>query len=82
MLSKVIGVHLGTNGGGLKKIAILLWDMARYGQYPEKSIFGSIWQLGWFGMVQNTPTGCGDDLQIILKSSKNHKKYDFLRALF
>ena len=35
---------------------------------PKKSILGFIWQLGWFDMVQKTPTGCGNDLPILLRN--------------
>ena len=47
------------------------------GDIPKKLILGIIWQLGWFGMVQNTPTGCGNNLPIILGTSKNHNKSDY-----
>ena len=43
----------------------ILLDMA---DIPKKSIFGLIWQLGWFGMVQKTPMGCGNDLPILLRN--------------
>ena len=40
--------------------------ITRYGRYPAKSILSIIWQLGWIGMVQNTPTGCGNDFPTLL----------------
>ena len=44
----------------------------------KKSIFDVIWQLGWFGMVQNTPTGCGNDSPTSLE---NQKHEDFRQCL-
>ena len=32
----------------------------------QKSIFVIIWQLGSFGMVQNTLKGCGNDFPTLL----------------
>ena len=46
------------------KIWILL-DMA---VFQKTSIFWIIRLLGGFGMVQNTPTGCGNDLPMFLRS--------------
>ena len=36
--------------------------------FLKKSIFLIIRLLGGFGMVQNTPTGCGNDLPILLRN--------------
>ena len=59
----------------------IISNITRYGRFT-RCHFWSMWHLGWFGMVQNTHTGCGDDLPIILKISKNHKNNDFVRAPF
>ena len=32
----------------------------------KKMICGLIWQLGWFGTLQSTRTGCGNDLPTLL----------------
>ena len=47
---------------------------------PKTSIFCIMWDLGWFGMGQNTPTGCGNDLPIGLRVSTNQKNTNFISA--
>ena len=59
----------GKSGTGVKGSSIVItnrrgknMDIARYGRWLKKSIFCIIRLLGGFGMVQNTPTGCGNNL--------------------
>ena len=44
-------------------------DITRYGRFSEKMIFCIIRLWGGFGMVQNTATGCGNNLPILLRSN-------------
>ena len=44
----------------------IIRNITRYG---FKSIFCIIRLLGGFGMVLNTPTGCGNNLPILLRSN-------------
>ena len=53
----------------------ILPDMA---DIVQKSIFTIIWQLGSFGMVQNTLKGCGKDFPTLLK---NHDFEDFQKCV-
>ena len=46
----------------------IIRDITRYGRWLKKSFFVIIRLLGGFGMVENTPTGCGDNLPILLRS--------------
>ena len=43
-------------------------DITRNCRFSEKLIFCIIRLLGGFGMVRNTPTGCGNNLPILLRS--------------
>ena len=57
---RLIGSILPTPGPEIPEIRILL-DMAK------NRFFLIIRLLGGFGMVQNTPTGCGNNLPILLR---------------
>ena len=48
----------------------IIGNIIRYGQ---KSIFCIIRLLAGFGMVRNTPTGCGNNLPILLRSISSLK---------
>ena len=63
--SEIEKCQLFVVGACVDTFLIFLLDMA---DIPEKSIVGIIWQLGWFGMVQNTPTGCGKKFPDLLKN--------------
>ena len=43
-------------------------DITRYGRLLKKTICCIIRLWGMFGMVQNSPTGCGNNLPVLLRS--------------
>ena len=60
-------------------------DITRYGRLSEKTFFCIIRLLGRFGMVRNTPTGCGKNLPILLRSNillKSRRANYFCSGLF
>ena len=48
----------------------------------KKSIVCIIWLMGGFGMVRNTPTGCGNNLPILLGSNSFFAKIEKCKLFF
>ena len=54
---------------GLPTVVGKIWILLDMAVFLKKSIFLIIRLLGGFGMVQNTPTGCGNNLPVLLRSN-------------
>ena len=54
---------------GLPTVVGKIWILLDMAVFLKKSIFLIIRLLGAFGMVRNTPTGCGNNLPILLRSN-------------
>ena len=44
--------------------------IVRYGRYLITKQIGQYVELGWFVMVQDTPTGCGNDFATLFENQE------------